>query len=397
MRRGSIRLGTILGVPVAMDLGVVVVTGLLAWSLATGVLPSSDPGLVDAVYWSVGLLGAFAFLASLLCHEMAHAVVARRHQVEVEGVTLWMLGGYAQFASQPRTPGAEFQISAAGPLASLACALGATGAAFGLDWLGVAPVYTAAFAWIAVLNGLLFVFNLLPGSPLDGGRILASAIWKIRGSEASGRIGAAITGRFLGAGLMALGVAQLLFASALGIWTALIGWFLYSAATAEQRYFVNERSLGDITVGQAMTPSTQVAQSWATISSLVDGPLRRTFQSAVPVLDARSVLIGVVSMSDVKRVPAEQWSSRTAADLLSGRSPAIVAEPDERLADLLDRSNGTEPAVVMRGGEVLGIVGAEELRRTLAGLNGGPPPTPESVPHQHWNPPAPPGGHPSRN
>lgn len=389
MRRGSIRLGTVLGVPVAMDLGVVVVTGLLAWSLATGVLPASAPGLVDMAYWSVALLGALAFLASLLCHELAHAVAARRHDVEVEGVTLWMLGGYAQFASQPRTPGAEFQISAAGPLASLGCALAATGAAFGLDWIGVSPLYTAALAWIAVLNGLLFVFNLLPGSPLDGGRILASAIWKISGSEASGRIGAAVTGRLLGAGLGALGVVQVFVSSPIGIWTVLVGWFLYSAATAEQRYFVNERSLGDITVGQAMTPSTQVAQSWATVSSLVDGPLRRTFQSAVPVLDARSVLIGVVSMRDVKRVPAEQWSTRTAADLLRGRSPAVVTDPDERLADLLDRTGAAEPAVVMSEGKVLGIVGAEELRRTLAGLNGGPPPAPASAPLQRWS--APPG------
>ena len=119
MRQGSIRLGRIMGIPLSMDLGVLLIGGLLTWVLATMVLPNGSPGLVSMAYWSVGALGALLFLGSLLAHEMAHAIVARRNDVAVEGITLWMFGGFAQFRTDPHTPGADFRITAAGPATSI--------------------------------------------------------------------------------------------------------------------------------------------------------------------------------------------------------------------------------------------------------------------------------------
>jgi Zn-dependent protease len=206
MRQGSIRLGRVMGVPLSMDLGVLLIGGLLTWLLATNVLPSRSPGLVSTAYWSVGAIGALLFLASLLAHEMAHAVVARRNDVRVEGITLWLFGGYAQFENDPPTPGADFRITAAGPATSIGLAAVFLGAAWGLSSVGAPELYVAMLAWLGLLNGFLGVFNLLPGAPLDGGRILAAALWKLRGDRVSGRIGAATVGKFVGLGLVGVGV-----------------------------------------------------------------------------------------------------------------------------------------------------------------------------------------------
>lgn len=388
MHQGGIRLGRVLGVPLSVDFGVFLIGAFLTWNLATVVLPVSAPGRVDMTYWTVGALGAIGFLGSLLVHELAHCVIARRNGVGVEGITLWMLGGYAQFSSEPETPGAELRISGAGPAASLLLTALAAGAAFGLDAVGAPAIYVAVLAWLAVLNGLLGVFNLLPGAPLDGGRMLAAILWKIRGSRAAGRVGAALVGRVLSVVLMALGVVQILAGSFAGLWLIFVGWFLNTAARAEHQYFTGERALGDVTVGQAMTPAPQVVHTWSTVAALVTGPLSRA-QSVVPVLDGHSALVGVVSMEDVRRVPVRHWNSYSVADLLVPDDDPLTAGPEERLVEVLQRAGGaSDVVVVVRDGVVVGMVGPEELRRTMAGAHSGPPRYDGDAPQQHWESPA---------
>ena len=406
MRQGSIRLGRIMGIPLSMDLGVVLIAGLITWTLAGLILPEAAPGLVGAAYWSVGAIGALLFLGSLLAHELAHSVVARRNGVGIEGITLWMLGGFAQFDDDPPTPGAEFRITAAGPATSLALSAVFAGVSSGTDLVGGPQLYISLFGWLAVINGFLGVFNLLPGAPLDGGRILAAALWKLRGDRLAGHQGAATAGKFVGLGIVGLGGAEALFLGGFGgLWTMLIGWFLFNSARSEHAHYRSARAMGDLTVGQAMTADPPRAASWSTVAELVDGPFRHTQHSAVAVTDLQGRAIGVVTMQDIKGLPAERWGSTSAMELATRTQPSVLA-PDERLVDALarvDRTNGGY-AVVVADGALVGLIGPDEVRRVIelgksgAGRTPGmrtpgtprglmPPPPPHSVPSQRWDPP----------
>lgn len=396
MRQGAIKLGRIFGIPVAMDPGVVLVGGLLSWLLASVILPRGAPGLVGAVYWSVGVVGALLFLGSLLAHEMAHSVIARRNGVHVEGITLWLFGGFAQFANEPRDAGAEFRISAAGPASSLAIAAAFVGAALGLGAAGVPVVYTTLLAWLGLINGFLGVFNLLPGAPLDGGRILAAVLWKIRGDRVAGRIGAARTGKVVGMGIVGVGAAEMLFLGGFGgLWTMFIGWFIFNAARTEQGYFVGERALGDLRVRDAMLRDPQHVRTWTTIAELVDGPLHSTRQSSVPVLDWNGAPVGLVSMADVARVPAEQWGTEIAQVI--GADRPVTVPPDLRVVELMEHLAGVRGGSVMvvDDGRLVGMIGVDEIRRAIEvgrfrkgrTTQPTPPPPPVSVPRQRWDPP----------
>ncbi len=400
MRQGSIKLGRILGVPVAMDPGVVVIGVLLSWLLATAILPRGAPEHVGTAYWSVAIVGALLFLGSLLAHEMAHSIIARRNGVEVEGITLWLFGGFAQFTSEPRSPGAEFRISAAGPAASIAVAALFIGGAVGLDAAGVPTLYTTLLAWLGLINGFLGVFNLLPGAPLDGGRVLASALWKLRGDRVAGRIGAAKVGRAVGLGIAGLGVAEMLFLGGFtGLWTIFIGWFIHNAARAEHAYFASERALGDLRVRDAMSPGREHVRTWTTVADLVEGPLRSTRQSAVPVLDWNGAPAGLVTLEDVSRVPAEQWAATEVVRLLRRGEEVPTVGLDVRLVDVMEHLGGRPDGtaiVVDDEGHAVGVIGPDDLRRAveLGSLRrpgrATPPPPPEAVPRQQWKPPQPP-------
>ncbi len=398
MRQGSIRLGKVLGVPLSMDLGVVVIGGLLTWGLAAIILPNGAPGLVSSVYWTVGIVGALLFLGSLLAHELAHAVVARRNEVEVEGITLWLFGGFAQFGNEPRTPGAEFRITAAGPATSLGLGAVFLAMAFGLAQLGVPVVYTTMLAWLGIINGFLGVFNLIPGAPLDGGRILAAALWRIRGDRVSGRIGAASVGKFVGGGLIGLGLFELVVLQGFtGLWTILIGWFLFNAARMEHTHFVGRRALGALTVGEAMGPMPETVTTWTSVADLVEGALRRTSRPTVAVVDWQGRVVGVVGMDAVRRLPAEQWPTTDVVDIATSGDAIAVASPYEQLTDALERvgSAGGAHVVVEHDGRSIGFIGPDEVRRAieLGRLRGPrpstvmPPPPPGSVPNQRWDPP----------
>lgn len=401
MRQGSIRLGRIAGVPLSMDLGVLVIGGFLTWILATLILPNGAPGLVGSVYWSVGIVGAVLFLASLLAHEMAHAIVARRNDVRVQGITLWLFGGFAQFENEPRTPGAEFRITAAGPATSIGLGVLFAGSALGLAAIGAPGVYTTLLFWLGIINGFLGVFNLLPGAPLDGGRLLAAALWKLRGDRVSGRIGAATFGKFIALGLVGLGLFEMFAVGGFGgIWTALIGWFLFNAARAEHVHFVGERALGDLTAGEAMCPIGEPTRTWSSVAELVDGPLRTSQRSSVPVADWSGRIVGVVTMGDVRRLPAEKWAATTVAEIATTGDALVTADASERVSDVIGRGAlaGGGFVLVTQQGRPVGLVGADEVQRAieLGRLRGGrqgrastPPPPPVGAPQQRWEPPVP--------
>jgi Zn-dependent protease len=227
---------------------------LLAQSLAIVVLPAAAPGRPRWVYWLVAVAAAALFLASLLAHEVAHALVARRYGMRVERVTLWLLGGVAELGGQPSSPRVDLRVAVVGPLTSVA----AGGVFFAAVFAGAGllpRVCVAALSWLAWINVVLAVFNLLPAAPLDGGRVLRALLWRRWGDQARAQVAAAKAGRGLGAGLIWLGLLQILVTHNLGgIWLALVGWFLIAAANAERRASEQAARLRGLTVRTAMNP-----------------------------------------------------------------------------------------------------------------------------------------------
>ncbi|CAN5712519.1 site-2 protease family protein [soil metagenome] len=412
MQRGAIGLGRFYGIDVAANPGVLMIGALLSWSLATVVLPGSAPDLQTFTYWGLGLVGAVLFLGSLLVHELAHSVVARRNDVEVEGITLWLFGGVSEFKSEPETPGAEFRITAAGPASSMLLGGIFVGAAFGLDAIGVPQVYTVLLGWLGFINLFLAAFNLLPGAPLDGGRLVSAALWKIRGDRVAGRIGAARAGRVVALLLMAGGVVEIYVLRGFsGLWTILIGWFLFGAARSEETYFVSQRALGNVTVGSVMRVLPPTVRTWTKIAELVETRLRPGSTQAVPVMDFDDHLAGVVTIAEVTKVPANDWPTTTAGQIATPVTTVSTSTPGERVVDLMERlptAAMTHTAVLDPEGRFVGLIGPNELRRAIEMGKAGswrgigpdpaasqsvagstPPPPPPFVPTQNWEPPVP--------
>jgi Zn-dependent protease len=230
--RHSISLGRVFGVPVGLHWSLLFVGALLAVGLTERFVASGTPISGAAL---VALGATAVFFGSVLAHELAHSVVAVRHGTPVEGITLWLLGGVARLGGTARSAAAELRIALAGPASSLALAALFGTAAYALAELGVAPgPVGSALAWLATINAVLAVFNLLPGAPLDGGRVLAAALWHRHGDRLRAEITAARVGGALGWGMVGFGVLQVLAGA--GFWFILLGWYLSAAARAEEEH-----------------------------------------------------------------------------------------------------------------------------------------------------------------
>lgn len=244
-------LARISGIPIRTGWSTVLVGALITWSLATSIIPWSTPDITTDQAWIGGLLGAILFLGSLLAHELGHALVAKRRGIEVDEVSLWIFGGVAALRTEPRTPRDEAAVAVAGPAVSAVLAgvgfLASAGAA-----LGDLSVTATVLGWLAVSNALLTVFNLLPGLPLDGGRLLHAALWARSGNRLWSRAAAAQGGRVIGIGLIAVGLGFFALGGVGGLWTAMIGWLISSSATQVRRSTKLQIHLGETTVRDAV-------------------------------------------------------------------------------------------------------------------------------------------------
>lgn len=253
--RATLRLGRFFGVEVAAHWSVLVIAGLIGYGL-TG-------GTADATLWAVVVPTVFVFLGSLLAHELSHSVVAKRNGMEVRGITLWMLGGVAQLGGPMPTAGAEFRIAAAGPAMSYALAASFFGLFKLAGPLGAPDLMGQALEWLAFVNVVLGTFNLIPAAPLDGGRILASAIWAVTHDRTRGEMIATRVGQGFGALLVGAGVVgPFVGVPYVSLWTAFMGLFVLRAATAEYQNARLAGVLHDVQHrGEAVTPPEELSRS----------------------------------------------------------------------------------------------------------------------------------------
>ncbi|MDQ1520637.1 MAG: hypothetical protein QOI55_1710 [Actinomycetota bacterium] len=359
--RATFRLGRIAGIPIGVHWSLVVIAGLLTTSLAGSMLPAVLPN-ANGSYWAAAILAAGLFFASILAHELAHALVARHFGQRVEDITLWFLGGVSRLGTEAPTPRAEGLVALAGPGTSLALGALFFGSGQLLRFGASNSLLAVVLIWLGVINLILAVFNLLPGAPLDGGRVLSAFLWKRTGDRRRGQIGAARAGRVVGWVLIALGLLNLAFGVGFGtLWTAIVGWFILEASKAEERVARATRNLDGVRVRDIMTPSPPEVRDWLTVGDVRNSvPAPGPSQRMIVLRAFDDSVRAAVPVEAVRHLPAEVHLRDVA--LL-----ALVALPDANVIDLLREEQSASVIVVMDGTHVLGVVGPEELRTAERG------------------------------
>jgi Zn-dependent protease len=249
--KASIRIGSILGIPVGLHWSWFLIFALFTWSLAWGFFPSAYPTLTPITYWLLGAVTSVLLFGSVLLHELGHSIIALRNKISVRRITLFIFGGVAQIAQEPRAPGVEVRIAIAGPLTSLALAI-----LFGsVWWFGQDSAYLAAPSlWLARINLTLALFNMIPGFPLDGGRVLRAMVWKFSGNLSRATRIASFSGQAFAFGFMGLGLWTTLGGNVSnGLWLVFIGWFLQNAAASSYAQTTTQESMRGITADQIMS------------------------------------------------------------------------------------------------------------------------------------------------
>lgn len=358
---GDFRLGSVLGFEIRIDFSWFVIFLLILWSFSARVFPAQYPGLTAGTYLTMGTIGALLFFCSLLAHELAHSLVARSKGIPVEGITLFIFGGMARTKVEAEQPGDEFAIAVVGPLSSLLIA----GLFAGVWWLGGLAGWTAVSGvarYLAFLNVLLAAFNILPGFPLDGGRLFRSAVWKVTGDLTKATRWASAGGRLLAYLLIGLGVLQLFSGAALGgLWLIFIGWFLRNAAVMSLQQHVVRHVLEGVSAREIMSPRPVTVSPDLTLSDLVESYFLEERHHSFPVVELDQP-VGLVTLQHVKEVPREEWTTRRVRDVMTGAGEIVVG-PREDVTRVLERMQSADErrVLVVENGMLLGIISASDV------------------------------------
>jgi Zn-dependent protease len=358
---GNITIGHVWGIPIQINPSIFLILALVTFNLADQLLPAQYPELSDVGLWLTALLTALLFLASILFHELAHAWVARRNGIPVMSVTLYIFGGIAQLGGKPKTPGAEFRIAAVGPLSSIVLAA----IFYGLHQVfGDRGYFGASSEWLAYINMILALFNLLPGYPLDGGRILESIVWRITGKQETGVRVAGTTGQIIAYGLIGFGAFQVFQGEVLsGVWMVIIGFILHNAATTEKRAFLQQGQLAGTPVSQVMGIVREPeVQAGLTVQHLVEQHILGQGQGSFIVTSAGTP-VGVLNLRDVSNVPRADWNQTTTGDVMTPLAELPRVGPNDELltaVQLMD-ANELPQLPVFDGSRLAGLLTRDEV------------------------------------
>lgn len=360
------RIGRAFGIPIEVNASWIVIFALILWSLSAAVFPATLPGRPDALYWTMGLGTTLAFFGSLLLHELAHSLVSRHYGLEVRRIVLFIFGGVSEATAEMPSAKVEFWVGIAGPLMSLFLGALSAGLAFAAVFWGQAPL-AVVFQWLAIVNVALAVFNLLPGFPLDGGRVLRAAAWKVTGSHRRATRIATRGGQI---------VAGLLFAWALwrfvsgdllgGVWVGFLGYLLFQAAGASYGELVLKEALSRVGVRDLMSRDVQTLHPAMTLRDAVDTTLSQHPYGGYPVADGH--LQGILQAQDVQRVPAGEWPRLRVSELMRPLDAEQALGPETAVSEALERFSrlGVERLPVLEDGELVGILSQSDVMRYLS-------------------------------
>jgi Zn-dependent protease/CBS domain-containing protein len=360
---GNFSIGSYGGVEVRLNWSLIAVFALIVWSLTDGVFPSTNPGLSHGTYLTMAIVAAVLFLASILLHELGHSWVARREGIEVDSITLWLFGGVSQFKGRFTSPGAEFRTAIAGPLVSIVL-----GGVFVLIAVAHLPSSIDGVAsWLGYINLSLAVFNLLPASPLDGGRVLHSILWRAKGDFAWATRVASEVGQAFAYLFIALGLAMFIFQGSFsGAWLAFIGWFLLQGAKAEARYVATEQALEGVRVRDLMVRHPVTVDADSTIGQFMDDIAWSKRFTTYPVLEGGRP-IGLLAFASVAAVPRSEWDTRRVRDSMIPLDQVPSLTEDEKAVDALAELSApsTNRGLVVDDGHLVGLLSITDLARAL--------------------------------
>lgn len=364
----SYKIFTLLGFEVKVDLSWSVIAVLITWSLATGVFPNGYESLSTATYWWMGVAGAIGLFLSIIFHELAHSIVARRYGIPMRGITLFIFGGVAQMDSEPATAKSEFFMAVAGPIASVVLALGFAGFGATSTAAGWPPAVAGVIGYLVYINFILAIFNLVPAFPLDGGRMLRATLWwwkkNIRWAT---RIASSIGSGF-GFALIVLGVFSFVTGSFIaGLWWVLIGMFLRHAAQMSYQQLLLRKALEGEEVHRFMKKNPITVSPNASIRQFVDDFVYKYQHKMFPVVE-NDRLMGCVTTKQVKEIPQPEWSAHRIEEI-AGRCSSentIKPETDATVALSMMRKTGNSRLMVAENGHLLGVLALKDLLNFLS-------------------------------
>ena len=369
----AFNLGKIFGIQFRLHYTWFIIFLLVTVSLSWQLFPMLYPGWSGLTYWVIGIVTSLLFFASVVTHELAHSLVARFYGIPVRSITLFIFGGVAQITREAARPGVEFKMAAAGPVCSLVI-----GGLFALLWLFtqdiVEPIAALAF-WLAQINVVLAIFNLIPGFPLDGGRVFRSLIWRFTGNykrstQIAVRVGQGVGYLFILVGILIIFLQPFFQPLGLswfsGLWLAFIGWFLENAASASYRQVQWRDGLRGFSASQVMTAVYPVVPPNITVNQLVYGYLFAGGHPFFMVAD-EGRLEGILTLDNIKSVPRQSWEMTQVKDIMTPVSKLNVAYPDQAALSILEQMEEKDinQMPVVSGGRVIGLITRDNLIRFL--------------------------------
>jgi Zn-dependent protease/CBS domain-containing protein len=361
----SIHLFTIFGFAVRLDPSWFIMAALWTSSLATQLFPASLGGLPRAVYWGMGVAGTLGLFASVVVHELAHSLVARRFGIGMRGITLFIFGGVAEMGGEPPSPKAEFLVAVAGPVMSFAIGLAGLGLS-ALGRLGAWPATPmAVLGYLAWANLVLALFNMVPAFPLDGGRILRSILWRWKGSLRWATLVCSRIGTGFGFLLIAGGLLLVIQGNWSGLYLFLLGLFVRNAAQTSYQQLLLRRAFEGEPVSRFMQPNPVTVPRQISVAELVQDFVYRYHHKLYPVLDDSGRLIGCVTTRQIKDMPKIEWDNTTVGALAGQCSPENTVRPDTDALTALSAMSktGASRLMVAEGDQLLGILTLKDLLR----------------------------------
>lgn len=356
--RQNIPLGKILGISIGLDYSWFVVFILMTWTLAIGYYPVEFPGWSSPQYWVVGGMTAVLFFACVLLHEIGHSIVALRYKIPVRSITFFVFGGVAQIESDPPSAVSEFFVAIAGPLVSFA--LGAIFYGMGSVFSGLGP-FSGLLKYLAYINLVIAGFNLIPGYPLDGGRVFRAVVWAITNNFRRSTIIAANVGQFFGFSFIFLGIWKIFHGNfGEGLWISFIGWFLGNAAASQIQQTTFQEWLGEYKVSQAMSRSCDTVSERESLKELVEEQIISR-GSRCFLVEREGVPVGLVTLHQIKEIPRSDWGERTAGQVMIPMESLKRVQSSDSLSSalkMMDR-DGVNQLPVMNDGQVVGVLTRE--------------------------------------
>lgn len=359
--QGAWKIATVMGIPIRAHFSWFIVFGLITWSLSTHYFPKAAPDLPVAAYWIKGALAAFLLFASVAFHELSHSYIAKKYHVSITSITLFIFGGVAQMEGEPPHPKAEFRIAIAGPISSFLLS-----AFFFLIAINTSAGPKMLFSYLAQINFILGAFNLIPGFPMDGGRILRAALWSRTKDYFSATQRASSFGQKIALFFLLFGLFLIFSGSSGGLWLLLIGWFLYMAAQSSQQQATLQEALSIIKVKNVMARDIVTINPSIPIDEAVDKYFLRYGYGGFPVVDDGTFL-GIITLKEIKNVSREDWSKVKVSDIFVPHIKKWEVTPDSDVMKALELMIKEDKGriIVMENDKVVGLITRNGIARYL--------------------------------